>query len=287
MKRFAASILALGLAAAVGTVSAQSGYSSGGDYYSQQPSVDRYGNASGAQYDYARVVRVDPVIESGYSSGYQGNEYQGNNYQRNGYQGNGYAGNGSQASRYYGNGYQVNGYPGSQQQRCYSRQDGYYAGSGYDQNNGSYRNDGGNDGYRDDGYYSRNENAYSRNGSNGGSNIATVIGGVIGAALGSQVGGGSARYATAAVGSMVGGIAGRQIYESNNRYRQPRTGMVTVCDPVSVNNGYYPANGRYSSNDARVAAYDVTYEYAGRRYTTRTNYHPGNTIRVRVDVRAE
>jgi uncharacterized protein YcfJ len=36
-----------------------------------------------------------------------------------------------------------------------------------------------------------------------------------------------------------------------------------------------------------VSAYDVTYEYAGQQYTTRTNYHPGDRIRVRVDVRAE
>ena len=114
-----------------------------------------------------------------------------------------------------------------------------------------------------------------------GADVATVIGGVVGAVLGSKVGGGSARYATAAVGTMVGGIAGRQIYESNNRYRQSRNGVVTVCDPV-------PADGRgYSVDDSRVGAYDVTYEYAGRRYTTRTDYHPGDTIRVRVDVRPE
>ncbi len=249
MKCLATSILALGLAAVVGTASAQSGYSSSG-YYPQQPRVDRYGSVNGGQYDYARVVRVDPVIGSGYSS-------------NDGY-----------------------GYPASQQ-RCYPRQDGYYAGDYLDDGNyrSDYRNDGyRNDGYRNDGY--RND-SYNRNGGS----IATVIGGVIGAALGSQVGGGSARYATAAVGSMVGGMAGRQIYESNHRYRQPRTGVVTVCDPVPVGNGGYANNGYYDGNypggSDRVVAYDVTYEYAGRRYTTRTNYNPGDSIRVRVDVRPE
>jgi uncharacterized protein YcfJ len=34
-------------------------------------------------------------------------------------------------------------------------------------------------------------------------------------------------------------------------------------------------------------AYDVTYEYAGRTYTTRTDYDPGERIRVRVEVHAE
>ena len=242
MKRLAASILALGLVAAVGSAAAQSpGYYGRG--YQPQPNVDRYGNAYGVQYDYARVVRVDPVIESGYA----------------------------------GRGY---GYPASQQQRCYSRQDGYYAGDdGYD---GNGYNRGYNAGYGGNGYY-RNDGYSNRGygGSETGRNVATVIGGVIGAALGSKVGGGSARYATAAVGSLVGGMAGREIYESSNRYRQPRNGVVTVCDPAPANGRYYP------TDDARVTAYDVTYEYAGRRYTTRTDYNPGSTIRVRVDVRPE
>ena len=110
-----------------------------------------------------------------------------------------------------------------------------------------------------------------------------MIGGIVGAAIGSQVGGGSARYATAAIGSMVGGMAGRQIYEQTQRQRD-RVGTVTVCDPVPVADGN--GNGYYTGDDA-VNAYDVTYEYAGQQYTTRTNYHPGDRIRVRVDVRAE
>ena len=53
-----------------------------------------------------------------------------------------------------------------------------------------------------------------------------------------------------------------------------------MCDPE-------PVDGRYGGSDRAVSAYDVTYEYAGRRYTTRTNHHPGERIRVRVDVRPE
>jgi uncharacterized protein YcfJ len=196
------------------------------------------------------VLRVDPVINSGYGS-----------------------------------------YPASGSQRCYTRQDGYAGNDGYDPGtgNGYYGNDGygnsgygssgyGSSGYGNDGYYG-NQQGY---GSNTGRTMATVIGGVLGAAIGSQVGGGSARYATSAIGSMVGGIAGRQVYENAQRQRQPRTASVTVCDPV-------PADGRYygTGNSAGVSAYDVTYEYAGRSYTTRTNYNPGSRIRVRVDVRPE
>lgn len=125
-------------------------------------------------------------------------------------------------------------------------------------------------GYRNDGYP-----VEPRRGSEGGRAMASVLGSVIGAVIGSQVGGGSARYATAAIGSTVGAVAGRQVYENGQRERDAR---VTVCDPV-------PAGRAYPSGAA--GAYDVTYEYAGRTYTTRTSYAPGDRIRVRVEVHAE
>lgn len=260
MKRLTASILALGLAAAVGTASAQSyGYQGNDPYYRnqgysqpgyQQPYPDRYGNSSGAVYDYARVLRVDPVFGSGYAS------------------------------------------TGSAGQRCRTERvpvegGGSYYGDGY-ANDGYVRNDG----YRDDGYYG-NDGYRTSGGTNTGRTVATVLGGIVGAAIGSQVGGGSARYATSAIGSMVGGIAGRQIYEQSARNRNPQSGLVTVCDPVRTdgrygNSGYYGNDGRYyNAGNTTANAYDVTYEYAGRQFTTRTNYHPGDRMRVRVDVRPE
>jgi hypothetical protein len=48
--------------------------------------------------------------------------------------------------------------------------------------------------------------------------------GIVGAAVGSQIGGGSARYATSAIGSVVGGMAGRQIYEQSKPARTGRRG---------------------------------------------------------------
>jgi uncharacterized protein YcfJ len=239
MNRLTASILALGLAAGIGTASAQSpGYSP--QSYGQ-PGADRYGQADGAYYDYARVVRVDPVYDTAY------------------------------------------GYPASGQ-RCTSRQD-TYAGDGYNNgypNSGSYGN-GYPNGYGNNGYYGNQQ------GTTAGRTVATVIGGVLGAALGSQVGGGSARYATAAVGSMVGGIAGQRVYENTQRNRYPRTGTVEVCDPVQVDSYGNPVSYTQSGYDGRidnrrVTAYDVTYEYAGRTYTTRTAYNPGSRMRVRVAV---
>ena len=176
----------------------------------------------------------------------------------------------------------VDGYRSSQNRsyqtssRCYQRSDSYAGGDGY--RDGYYREDSyRDDGYRDDGYDDRYR------GTSTGRTVATVLGGIVGAAVGSQVGGGSARYATAAVGSMVGGIAGQKVYENSVRDRYPRGGTVTVCDPVP-DDRYYD---RYGTSGGGVNAYDVTYEYAGREYTARTDYHPGDRIRVRVDVRPE
>ena len=237
MKRATASILALGLLAGIGNASAQSS-----GYYStyRPPVADRYGQDDRGYYDYARVLRVDPVIDTAYSRGY--------------------------------------GYPTSDSQRCYTdTYAGTYGGDRYPANDG-YRNDGY---YRNDGDYRNGSYDRGYRGSNAGANVATLVGGLVGAAIGSQVGGGSARYATAALGTMVGGMAGRQVYE--NTHRPARTATVQVCDPVPDDGRY--GDGRYGPvNDGRVSGYDVTYEYAGRTYTTRTSYNPGDRIRVRVDV---
>ncbi|GAB6196644.1 glycine zipper 2TM domain-containing protein [Lysobacter xanthus] len=160
----------------------------------------------------------------------------------------------------------------------------YSNGYGDSRYNDPYDRNG--DGYRDDGYYAGNDGyardaygrPYTRPTSPVGSTAATVIGGIVGAVVGSQVGGGSARYATSAIGTMVGSQVGKQIYDNSHRQPVARTGRVVTCDPMSA--GAYE-NGR------NVSMYDVTYEYGGRTYTTRTPYDPGNRLRVRVDVRPE
>lgn len=135
--------------------------------------------------------------------------------------------------------------------------------------------------YEGNGYYGTRSRGYDDGygrrpyGDNASRSMATIAGGVIGAVLGSQVGGGSGRFAATTVGSMVGGIAGREIYDQNQRNRYERQATVRVCDPE-------PVRGGYSGGDA--SAYDVTYEYNGRRYTRRMDYHPGDRIRVRVEV---
>ena len=242
MKRIGISFLAIALAAATGVAAAQSyGDRPYGDTGNcPAPEVHRGGDYEGARYDYARVLRVDPVIVRG------------------------------------------RGYPTRNGQRCETRRDGY-AGGGY---RDDYYSDEYGDGYGD--RYRRDEPYRDTRRDENGRMVATVIGGIAGAVLGSKIGDGSGQYIGTAVGSMVGGMAGRGIYESNRRARQPRDGYVTVCEPDSY---AYGGQGGYTSDRYRderaVSGYDVTYEYAGRQYTTRTNYHPGDRIRVRVDVRAE
>lgn len=238
------SALWLALAIAATALPANAQVSPGMDSYGPDHAAGAYAGPDGDPvYDYARVLSVRPVIEDGYRS--------------------------TPASA----------------RRCYERQD-TYAGDGRDGDRGyGYGDDayrGG--GYREDGY---RDDRYGRGGPRAGTEtgrtVATVLGGIVGAAIGSQVGGGSARYATAAVGSMVGGIAGQKVYENGVRSRAARGGTVTVCDPLP--------DDRYAAGDGTgggaVGAYDVTYEYAGREYTARTRYHPGDRIRVRVDVRPE
>ena len=243
MKRLLASLLALGLASASACAFAQSNYDGYQDNNGYNTGYDNAANSDGSYYDYAQVIRVDPVLQSNASS--------------------------------YGN-YNTNTQAGM---RCYDRSSaGYYDNGNSDPGNGSY----GNGSYNNDshnGYGGRGQ------GSEAGRNVATIACGVVGAVLGSKIGGGSGTYAAAAVGSMLGGMAGRGIYDQNQRNRYVRGGTVRVCDPQPVRDGYSGnySNG-YASDYGNATAYDVTYEYNGRRYTRRMSYNPGDRLRVRVDV---
>ena len=165
------------------------------------------------------------------------------------------------------------GYAQAPQQRCYQHQGGYVNDGYYGNNNsGYYGNNGYNNGYPNGTY----PNGYPSGGT-AGRTVAGVVGSVLGAVVGSQVGGGTGRYIGSAVGAAVGGAAGQSVYDRSQAQRRPLP-PVTVCDPVP--NGY--------AGTAQAAdQYDVTYEYAGRTYTARMPYRPGNTLRVRVDVQPQ
>lgn len=211
-----------------------------GNYAHRAPQVQAP-QGQGAHYDWARVLRVDPVFGDG------------------------------------------RGYATAGRRNCETRRDYYAVNDPY---NDVYRRDDGrvyDDRDLRDGDYGYDPYREQRRDENG-RMVATVIGGIAGAVLGSRIGDGSGQYIGTAVGSMVGGMAGRGIYEANRRQRDGRDGYVTTCDPEP----YYGGRDHdgYASQRA-VNEYDVTYEYAGRRYVTRTDHHPGDRIRVRVDVRPQ
>ncbi len=110
-----------------------------------------------------------------------------------------------------------------------------------------------------------------------------ILGGIIGAAIGNQIGRGDGRRAATAAGALIGAAIGHdnaergsRSYSERDRYVDDRPTTVQHCDV------------RYDESwEERVEAYLVTYEYNGRRYTTRMSYDPGPQLRVNVAVRPD
>lgn len=109
---------------------------------------------------------------------------------------------------------------------------------------------------------------YNRSGdrSYGGS----VIGGITGAIVGNQIGGGHGKEAATALGAITGAIIGDRMQNRNN------------------SETWEPRTARHCRNieqwENRVAGYRVVYEYGGRRYAAMMPNNPGNYVQVRVSV---
>ena len=110
--------------------------------------------------------------------------------------------------------------------------------------------------------------------SGAGAVIGALVGGVAGNALGT--GGhygrhgqyyGSNRGATTAIGAIAGGLIGNQVEGTTGG--TPAYQTVRRCTNETV-------------YENRTVGYDVTYEYAGRRYTTRLDHDPGPWMPIRV-----
>jgi uncharacterized protein YcfJ len=103
----------------------------------------------------------------------------------------------------------------------------------------------------------------------------TLLGAVIGAAIGNQIGHGDGRRAATAAGAVIGAGIGNSQAQRRAGYpaTPPREYTVQRCET------------RYHDEwRERTDGYRVTYLYHGRRQVTELPYHPGNRIRVRVDV---
>lgn len=106
--------------------------------------------------------------------------------------------------------------------------------------------------------------------------VGAIIGGVIGNRIGRHHGRGYYRHhhrdASTAAGAAIGAAIG---YNASRDSGHVRRGYEQRC---------YQERGYETAQE--VVGYDVTYRYRGEIYQTRTDEHPGDTIRVRVSVDA-
>ncbi len=104
------------------------------------------------------------------------------------------------------------------------------------------------------------------------SGAGAVIGAIAGGLLGNTVGGGGAGRAAA---TGLGAVAGAALGNSVEMNGHPGAEVpVQRCQTVS-------------SYENRTVGYDVVYEYAGQRYSTRMDQDPGREIRIEVRPSAE
>lgn len=97
------------------------------------------------------------------------------------------------------------------------------------------------------------------------SGAGSLLGAVAGGVIGNQIGHGNGRAAATIVGTLGGALLGNSIETSNSR----RVQNVSQCNTqVTYEN--------------RTVAYNVTYEYAGRQFTTQMAQDPGPTILLQV-----
>ena len=151
-----------------------------------------------------------------------------------------------------------NGYGAYQRQECWNEQTRDY----------------------DDGYYRDNDGRLYRGDSNNNKSGA-VLGAIVGGALGNQAGKGDGRKAATIAGAVIGATIGNKMQADTKdyEYRDGSAGTVRRCRTVYDDNN----NSNYGNYDS----YKVTYRYAGQTYQATTDYRPGRTIRITVNVRLQ
>ena len=117
---------------------------------------------------------------------------------------------------------------------------------------------------------------YSDNRRGGGNDdylLPTVLGGVAGSVIGSQVHDRGARAVTTAAGSVVGAVVG---------YSLSQAGFEQVGNRHHHHHGRQCRTVTEYQRERHVEAYRVTYRYHGHQFVTRTHEYPGHRIPVRV-----
>jgi uncharacterized protein YcfJ len=98
------------------------------------------------------------------------------------------------------------------------------------------------------------------------SGAGAVLGAIAGGVIGNNLGNGFGRAAATGIGAVAGSVVGDRVEAANN----PVTEVpVRRCQTVS-------------GVETRIVGYDVMYEYAGQRYSTRMARDPGTQFAVSV-----
>ncbi len=103
----------------------------------------------------------------------------------------------------------------------------------------------------------------------------SILGGIAGAVLGNQVGGGNGRIAATAAGAIAGAVIGDRAendgVQSGNGQPQVSEQAVRRCRTVDA-------------WESRTTGYEVTYDYRGHNYTSNMSNDPGQRVRLHVAV---
>lgn len=105
--------------------------------------------------------------------------------------------------------------------------------------------------------------------SNSRSVIGGVVGGIVGGVIGNQFGRGRGKTAATIIGSLSGATLGHQVA----RHKSRPSYNVEHCEMIDR-----------QVEQEHVAGYRVTYLYRGKAFVTRTEEHPGDYIRLQVEV---
>jgi len=98
------------------------------------------------------------------------------------------------------------------------------------------------------------------------SGAGALIGAIAGGVIGHNLGNGFGRAAATGVGAVAGAVVGDQVEAANSPVSEV---PVRRCQTVS-------------SYENRIVGYDVIYDYAGQRYSTRMARDPGRQLAVNV-----
>ncbi|MGH8108887.1 MAG: glycine zipper 2TM domain-containing protein [Arenimonas sp.] len=270
MKRLALTALALASTALSGAAFADDYYNDQGSYrsgyeYNGNYGDNNYGNSGGVRYDSARVLSVDPVIDQNYSQARRecwtvssrnnryDNRYYTNNYRNRRSGNNTGAVLGGIVGAAIGN--QVGDGDGRRAATVAGAVLGYAIARDVQNNRG--------DNYRYSG------NRYDSRSDQYGNGYYTEPNGQLRCRMVND--------------DQYGYGYQNNRYDNSSDYRYGRDRYVNERYQDRYNHERY--DNRY--DNARVTGYRVTFEYHGQVYTTVTDYHPGNNIRVRINVEAD